>query len=411
MNRITGILCVFTLLGSIQAQDRATARFPVRRVVLYKNGVGYFEHLGRVKENQDISIQFTSGQLNDVLKSLTVLDLGSGRITGVTYGSAAPLDRRIGDLHLPVNEKTTLTEFLGALRGARLEVRSGTTTAVGRLLSVERKTRMGAGATLEVDYLSLVNETGEVQTTELAPGFSVRILDRGLAGRVDRYMDLLSSAREADTRRMTVATSGAGERPLFVSYVSEVPVWKTTYRVVLSSKQRPLLQGWAVVDNTVGEDWDKVTLSLVAGAPQSFIQKLSQPYYSHRPVVPLPESFSAAPQTHESTLFAGGGILAGLVTDPTGAGVAQAVVKALDEGGAVVGETTTSASGSYSFRSLPEGRLKIEIGASGFKTTVISGVMLTTARPREVNAQLELGSVTQTVEVASLAAELQASAS
>ena len=41
--------------------------------------------------------------------------------------------------------------------------------------------------------------------------------------------------------------------------------------------------GWAIVDNTIGEDWKGVELSLVAGAPQSFIQDVSQPYYGRRP--------------------------------------------------------------------------------------------------------------------------------
>jgi hypothetical protein len=63
-----------------------------------------------------------------------------------------------------------------------------------------------------------------------------------------------------------------------------------------------LLQGWAIVDNTVGEDWKNVELSLVAGAPQSFIQDLSQPYYTRRPVVALPETALLTPQTHEGTM-------------------------------------------------------------------------------------------------------------
>ena len=154
---------------------------PVKRVVLYKNGVGYFEHLGGVRGSQDVSISFTSGQLNDVLKSLTVLDLNGGRITGVGYDSSAPTGKQLGDLRLPVGEKTSLTEFLGALRGARLEVTSGTTVVKGRLLSIERKTRTGGGATLEVDYLSLVTDSGELKTTELTAGFSVRLLEAGLA--------------------------------------------------------------------------------------------------------------------------------------------------------------------------------------------------------------------------------------
>jgi hypothetical protein len=98
---------------------------PVRRVVLYKNGVGYFEHLGRVRGSQDVHIDFTSAQLNDVLKSLTVLDLAGGRITGVDYNSEAPLARRLATLRLALGEKPSVSEFLGALRGARLEVRGG----------------------------------------------------------------------------------------------------------------------------------------------------------------------------------------------------------------------------------------------------------------------------------------------
>ena len=139
------------------------------------------------------------------------------------------------------------------MRGARLEVRNGSTTITGRLLSVERKTRISGGTTLEIDYLSLITDGGELHTTEISPAFSVRLLDRGLTGKVERFLDLVSSAREPDTRKMVISTAGSGDRNLFVSYISEAPVWKTTYRIVLDSKSgaKPLLQGWAIVDNTV----------------------------------------------------------------------------------------------------------------------------------------------------------------
>jgi hypothetical protein len=138
---------------------------------------------------------------------------------------------------------------------------------------------------------------------------------------------------------MVISAEGTGERSLFVSYISEVPVWKATYRIVLNSKngEKPLLQGWAIVDNTVGQDWENVQLSLVAGAPQSFIQNLSQPYYARRPTVPMPVSVSAAPQTYEATLTLGRAPLSGVVTDPSGGAVAGAMVKAYDTNGALVG--------------------------------------------------------------------------
>ena len=75
---------------SSDTSNASVGKLPVRRVVLYKNGVGYFEHLGRVRGSQDVHVDFTSAQLNDVLKSLTVLDLSGGRIAGVDYNSEAP---------------------------------------------------------------------------------------------------------------------------------------------------------------------------------------------------------------------------------------------------------------------------------------------------------------------------------
>ncbi len=305
-----------------ESANPAAAKLPVRRVVLYKNGVGYFEHLGHVRGSQDVHVDFTSAQLNDVLKSLTVLDLSGGKISGVDYNSEAPLARRLATLRLTLGENPTMGDFLGALRGARLEVRSGNGIAIaGKLLSVEKKSREKDGARTEWTEISLVSDSGEIRNVEVAPATSVRITERDLQVEVGRYLGLIASSRDQDLRRMTISTTGAGERNLYVSYISEVPIWKTTYRIVLPSKadKKPLLQGWAIVDNTIGEDWNDVEVSLVAGAPHSFIQQLSQPYYGRRPVVPLPESVQLTPQTHAATLepsthgIAGGGAMGGVM--------------------------------------------------------------------------------------------------
>src|ERR1700722_15445812 len=280
-----------------------SARLPVTRVVLYKNGVGYFEHAGRVRDSQDVNVDFTTAQLNDVLKSLTVLDLGKGRITGVSYNSNAPLERRLGSLHLPVGEKPTTAQFLDALRGARLEVRSGSESASGRLLSIdEREIPLKGDQKVTVDQISIISDSGEVRVFDLNPSTSVRVAEKDVNDEVGKYLGLGAPTRDQDVRRMAISTAGEGERNLLVSYISEVPVWKSTYRIVIPNEGKPLLQGWAIVDNTVGEDWKNVELSLVAGAPQSFVQELSQPYYTRRPVVPLPENAMISPQTHEATI-------------------------------------------------------------------------------------------------------------
>ena len=285
------------------SSPESAARLPVTRVILYKNGVGYFEHAGHVRGSQDVNVDFTTAQLNDVLKSLTVLDLGKGRITGVSYNSAAPLEKRLGSLRLPVGENPTTAQFLDALRGARLEVRNGSESATGRLLSIEERDLQGKGdLKITVTQISVVSDGGEVRIFDLTPSTSVRVAEKEVNEEVGKYLGLVASTRDQDVRRMTISTAGDGERNLLVSYISEVPVWKSTYRIVIPTEGKPLLQGWAIVDNTVGEDWKDVELSLVAGAPQSFVQELSQPYYTRRPVVALPENAMLTPQTHEATM-------------------------------------------------------------------------------------------------------------
>src|SRR5579872_226374 len=286
------------------ASKSGSQKLPVKRVVLYKNGVGYFEHLGQVHDSQDLSIDFNTAQLNDVLKSLTLLDLNGGAIGSVRYNSLAPLEEQLKSVHLPAGESPTLAAFLGAIRGARVEVHSGPEIATGRVLSVEEKQQRRDGAIITEGQLSIVTDTDEIKTFALNTATSVRMADADLQKELNRYLGLLDSVRDQDLRRMTVSTIGTGDRNIFVSYISEVPVWKSTYRILLPSdtSSKPMLQGWAIVDNTVAEDWKDVELSLVSGAPQSFIQDLSTPLYTRRPVVPLPETAMLTPQTHEGTM-------------------------------------------------------------------------------------------------------------
>jgi hypothetical protein len=293
------------LLAAPQVPQVVVKDLPVRKVVLYKNGVGYFEHAGSVTGNQRVAIDFTSPQLNDVLQSLTVLDEGGGRIAGVNYNSTTPLAEQLKTLSLGMTDDPTSTELFQALRGQRVEVTGGPGgTMTGRLLSIESRTEKVGDADTTIDkfYLTLVADSGAVRVIELTPTLSVRPLDTNLQGQLDRYLELLSTTHATGLRHLTLDALGVGQRQLRVSYISEVPVWKSTYRIVFprTPNGSATMQGWAVVDNTVGADWDNVQLSLVAGAPQSFIQPLSQPIYTKRVEIPIATGAQLTPQTYEA---------------------------------------------------------------------------------------------------------------
>ena len=245
---------------------RVPEGLPVTRIVLYKNGVGYFEHAGHVHGNQDVNIDFTTDQLNDVLKSLTVLDLGKGRITGVSYNSTAPIEHSLGSLRLPVSQDPTIVKFLHTRCAEHaLEAQNGSATAVGRVLSIDKREQPGRGEEKITSYqLSVVSDAGNVRVFDVSPSTRVKVLEKEVNDQVGKFLGLLASTRNQDVRRMTLSTAGEGDRGLLVSYISEVPVWKSTYRIIVPASGKPLLQGWAIVDNTVGEDWKNIELSLVA---------------------------------------------------------------------------------------------------------------------------------------------------
>jgi hypothetical protein len=277
---------------------------PVRKVVLYKNGVGYFEHAGTVSGNQRVAIDFTSSQLNDVLQSLTVLDEGGGRVSAVNYNSTAPIEQQLKTLALGLKDYPATISVYQALRGQRVEVTGAGVPLAGKLVNIEfRKEIDKNGQTSDDHYFLIVaTDSGALRTAELTDSVSVRMLDPSLQKQFTSYLEIVASAQDQQVRHLFLEDRGAGERQLRVSYISEVPVWKSTYRIVFPQTPdgKATMQGWAVVDNTVGVDWDNVQLSLVAGAPQSFIQPLSQPLYTRRPEIPIATEEQTTPQTHEA---------------------------------------------------------------------------------------------------------------
>jgi len=280
---------------------------PVRKVVLYKNGVGYFEHAGAVSGNQRVTVDFTSAQLNDVLQSLTALDSKGGMIGAVGYNSTMPIAQQLTTLALGLKDYPATLEVYHAIRGQRVEVTGAGAPLTGRLVNVEfRKETDKNGATSEDHYFLIVaTDTGALRTAEITDAVSVRMIDPSLQKQFASYLEIVASAQDQQLRHLTLEDRGQGERQLQVSYISEVPVWKSTYRIVFprDPNGNATVQGWAVVDNTVGVDWNNVQLSLVAGAPQSFIQPLSQPLYTQRPTIPIATAAQNAPITHEAAEY------------------------------------------------------------------------------------------------------------
>ncbi|MDI9612138.1 MAG: hypothetical protein QM330_03610 [Acidobacteriota bacterium] len=296
-------LAVFVALSLPSLLGEEPVPLPVRNVELYKNGMGFFEHRGAVRGDQTVEITLPGSQLNDVLKSLTVLDLGGGQVSGVNYDSVAPLERRLAEMPIDLASNPGLVPFLNQLRGAAVEVRTPSGPVAGKLMGAQTRTRtVGNGETVQEILLSLLTAEGQVRLVEMESAGALGISDDALAGDLGRHLEVLASGHRRDIRTLRIRTAGSGERELYIGYTSEAPIWKTTYRIVIDPGKKPLLQGWAIVDNTTPMDWTDVSLALVAGAPVSFIQDLAQPIYGRRPVIPIAQGVQVRPQTYEATL-------------------------------------------------------------------------------------------------------------
>ncbi len=393
------------------APPRTGSELPITRVALYKNGVGFFEHAGRVTGDEAVTIDFTSAQLNDVLQSLTAIDLGGGHISGAGYNSTTPLEEQLRTLPLALNADPTDLDFYNAIRGARVQLSAPGASFTGRLLSIDTRTTTSP----DHRFVTVVAENGQVRTVELTGAVSVTLLDTALHTDVTKYLELLASNRSQSLRHLTLFDRGTGARDLRVSYISEVPVWKSTYRILFtdakpSGMPAATVQGWSVVDNTTGTDWTNVHLDLIAGAPQSFIQPLSIPYYARRPEIGLPSEAQLAPQTHDSGDLAGNGgsTVLGIVTDPTGAVIPNAQVTVTNIATGVKFTRKSGPDGMFAVPVGQPGQYNVQIGATGFQTYSITRVNVSQSPTNVMRAQLQVGSASESVMVTADSASLQA---
>ena len=387
-----------------------TSTLPIRRVILYSNGVAYIERRGTITGRAEINLSFKQSQVDDVLKSMIVLDLGEGRIGAVSYNSSAPPAARMADIPFSIAAGTRgeagggLAGVLGQLQGARVVVttKSGR-VASGSILTVEeRRTPAGPDGQSRVTHaLVLASEGGELSSFDLAEVRAVRLADEGARRDIGEFAAATASARRRDAKTITVTSDGAGAREMIVSYTIAAPIWKTTYRVVLDGQDgKPFFQGWAIVDNVSEEDWEGVQLSLISGTPVSFIQPIQKPFYRYRPVVPMPEDLQLRPQTHEpDSGELAANVITGEVKDPNGAAVTGATVTVTNEETGQSFVTNTNDEGSFRTQPLLAGNYTVRIEAPGFTRYEMQDVAVSHRRPSDVEVELRPAGVAETVTV------------
>jgi hypothetical protein len=295
MRRHLSLIAVF--MASTMAAD-----IPIREVILYKSGVGYFERAGTLRPGESAHLDFKASEMNDVLKSLTLEDRNGGKITGLRYDSSEPLDQKLAAFPFKIVGLAPLSFFLDQVKGAKVEIKYGAETASGTIMT--GRLVAGDDKRAEREQLVLMLDSGELRTFDLGAANSIRFADAALQLQLKDYLLAVNQSRSKDKRSVYIDSSDAKERQIAASYMVPMPVWKSSYRLIFNDKTEPMLEGWAIIDNTSGEDWTNVRLAVVSGRPVSFISSLYEPKYVVRQTVDLPEDRAAGPVVYEGGLGA-----------------------------------------------------------------------------------------------------------
>ena len=299
------LLACLALAVVARGQGKKPADIPIKRVVMFSSGVAFFEHAGQVEGNAQVDLEFNVRDINDLLKSMVLQDEGGGKISTISYGSKDPLTRTLSRFSVNLTENPTLADLLNQVRGEQIAI-EGPTELVGTILGVEtREVPAGKEQVVKQSYLNLLTDEG-LASISLENVGRIKLADEKLNAELKQALAVLAAGKSMDKKTVTLNFLGEGKRDVKVGYIQEAPIWKTSYRLVLDDEDKPLLQGWAIVENTTENDWDDVSLSLISGRPISFVMDLYEPLYLARPEVKMELYASLRPRTYEQDLAAAG---------------------------------------------------------------------------------------------------------
>ena len=257
---------------------------PVKRMVLYKHGVGFIER-GGVAEGGLVKLSFKRDEMDDILKSLSIFVKGKGQVTGVSYETADDISKLLAEKAINVPDREAMVGLLRALKGYRVKLWAAGEAVEGKVVGTDEETRMNpAGNEIGRKSSVVVQADDErIRSFDIDAIQGLQVQDAEAREDLKFFLDAVTSERKKNMKGVTIFVEG--EKPdLAISYITQMPSWRVSYRLAYF-KDRTLLQGWGIIDNRLDEDLHDVQLSLVAGKPISFIYDIYTPRLIQRPIV------------------------------------------------------------------------------------------------------------------------------
>ncbi len=284
---LVACLCALGAVGGCekgtQVKSSAAEDLPVSRVVMYQSGIGYVERNG-VVSGSELVLHIRPDQINDILKSLTVIDRSNGRPVSISL----PVDHAALDALSQIPSQIRdggIRSLLEAFRGANVRIKTKKRSVSGRIVGVETQFKQVLADEIVPDSSTVTVLAGGnvLEVLPVADIRSVSLGDPSLAEGLARSLNI--SLNEGDWKQieLRISMDKSDRRELALSYLVAMPTWKPAYRLVLNDSDKGTLQGWAIVSNVTGSDWRAIDFSLVSGRPMSFAYDLYRPQFLSRP--------------------------------------------------------------------------------------------------------------------------------
>lgn len=283
------LILALLLLGATPA---AAADLVLKGAMLSSAGVAYFEYETEVDGPATLGLDVPLDQVDDVLTSLVVFD-STGAVGTVELPGRDNTGANFGNVPFGPDALRSSVDYLNSLQGVEISVQ-GPRPMTGRIVHADRVAETLPAppgqpqATVQRTRVTILSPEGLRQFV-LEEADSIQVSDPELRARIGQALESLRREANQSLRHLTLHSSGDGHRTVRVGYVTAAPLWKTSYRLVLPAKDGDpaRLQGWAVLENQSGANWDGVALTLQYGNPVTFRQAIYHSYYVQRPEVPV----------------------------------------------------------------------------------------------------------------------------
>ena len=288
------------------------SKLNVKKVVIFKHGVSYYILEGKIKGTNTFELEFKIDEMDDVLKSLFVLDTSEkGYISSISYDAALDTSQLLKSIMLNIPDRNSFSSLITQIKGANIGLTiTGGKIISGTIIGIEEFEKMSKDEKIVEKLLILLQDNEAISKIKFTEIKSFDIMNEDIKKDLKFFLDTVISGKKKDAKKIKINCESGGddevERIVFVYYIRESPIWKTSYRLIMSKEQaleeKCLLSGWSLIENTTNQDWEDVELSLVAGMPVSFKYEFYRPIFIQRPVIRPPRVLSVKPTEIEEGL-------------------------------------------------------------------------------------------------------------